>query len=191
MFSGLYVYNNYFYGNPGQGMTSELYLFGSCVVGSQGCLIAPQVFNNVFVNGSPGCVASPANSLFLNWGEGATVENNTFLGCSTSGSFPGNTGVDEYTSTAATGSTYYNNIFDDFNIAIYMPNGEGLIAAANNNDYYSVANVGKNNTGNYYSTLSGWQGCTSGGCPASHDGSSTSGNPLLTSAYQLTSGLSQ
>jgi hypothetical protein len=190
VFSGFYVYNNYFYGNPGQGMTAELYLFGTCVVGSEGCLIAPQVFNNVFVNGSPGCVATPANSLFLNWNEGATIENNTFVGCSTSASLAGNVGVDEYTSTAATGSTYYNNIFDDFNIAIYMPNGGGLIAAANNNDYYSVANVGKNNTGNYYSTLSAWQGCTSGGCPASHDGSSTSGNPLLTSAYQLTSGAS-
>jgi hypothetical protein len=191
-FSGFSIYNNLMYGNPGQGMTTMLYLFGTCQVGQQGCMTGTKVFNNLFVNQSPGCVGSPANGLFLNWTTGVLIENNDFIGCGTSSNPSGQIGIDEYTYQSQVGSTYKNNIFTNLNIAIYFPGAPfGFIVASDYNDFYNLGSVGavvgNGSPGPYYATLANWQACTTGGCPATHDTNSTSGNPLLTSTYQLPS----
>ena len=86
-----------------------------------------------------------------------------------------------------TGLTAENNVCSNVHLGLYLNNGGTVqLKAMDHNNPYTSSYVGSDNTGNYYGTLSNWQGCTSHGCPTVHDMNSTSGNPELTGSYHLT-----
>lgn len=174
--TGLQIYNNYIHGDPG--LTANTFIFLSDSGGTvQNCV----TYNNLLVNQGP-VGDYPANGLYQDWGQNDSFYNNTLVGISKTDSSQGNEGI---AVNPGTGLTLKNNIFSVFFIGIYMGSGASITVSDNNDfDTATLTSVAWNNVGTQYATLANWQGCTStGGCPASHDGSSINSAPALNGTW--------
>jgi hypothetical protein len=148
-FSGISIYNNSIFGDPGYGMTAFIFVFGKPP--GAGVTSGTNIFNNLLVNGSPGCKAAPANGLILEWAESSNIYNNTFAGCSTAANLSGNVAIDQL----GDNETIENNIFNVFQDGIFREGGS--LAASNFNDYHTVSTIAAIQGGPSLNTLSQWQ----------------------------------
>ena len=165
-FTNVFLYNNYFNGDPGANANAGFFSYPSGVAAETGIY----VFNNVFVNTSAGhCWAN--GPVGLSGVGDSMVMNNTFVSgtttCKDNGLIYENGG---------TGVTYYNNIHQNIaNAAVYVTSGT-TISAIDYNDYYQSASWF---FANWYSTLPNWESAVGG------DAHSTTGVPKLSSSYHL------
>jgi hypothetical protein len=166
--TGLSIYNNYIYGQPGTHMNADIYLAGGI-----GTITGSYVFNNVMAN--PNSAAAPASGFVADFGTNTNILNNTMQGASTS-----NTGG-ECILTYLSGGTIRNNVCSAVYVAIYIEPGAS-IGTSDYNDFSNPNAVAFNNKV-WYSTVATWQ--SSAGKPDSH---SISGHALLTGSLQLGTG---
>jgi hypothetical protein len=162
-----YVYNNYFYGDFGNGTavfdvqngsveTDTVYFFNNYA----------NVTATTGTTGGDGCI-------FSDNGSGATVihiYNNTCVGVNTMGGI----------AIAESGNTTYaeNNIIQNWNTPFWLFDSAPLPTALNYNDWYQPS-IGSNgiwdNNGVSYNTLSSWTAASG------FDANSITGNPSLNS----------
>jgi hypothetical protein len=166
-FTNFYLYNNYYYGDPGTNANAGFFSYPASAAAESGIY----VFNNLFVNTSAGhCWANGPVGLAVVGT--STVVNNTFVSATTSCKDNGLIYED-----GGTGVTFQNNILQNTpNAAMYVTSGTKISASNYNDDYLSASWF---YSGNWYSSLASWQAM-------GYDLNSTTGNPILTSSYHLT-----
>jgi hypothetical protein len=166
--TGLSIYNNYIYGQPGTHMNSHIYIAGGI-----GTITGTYLFNNVMAN--PNSAAAPASGFIADYGTNTNILNNTMQGSSKS-----NTGG-ICILTYLSGNTIRNNICSTVYVGIYVEPGSS-IGTSDYNDFYNLNSVAFDNS-NWYSTIADWRSA-----PGSPDVHGVSGNPLLSSTFQLGTG---
>jgi hypothetical protein len=166
--TGLSIYNNYIYGQPGTHMNSHIYIAGGI-----GTITGTYLFNNVMAN--PNSAAAPASGFIADYGTNTNILNNTMQGSSKS-----NTGG-ICILTYLSGNTIRNNICSTVYVGIYVEPGSS-IGTSDYNDFYNLSSVAFDNS-NWYSTIADWRSA-----PGSPDVHGVSGNPLLSSTFQLGTG---
>ena len=165
-FTNIYLYNNYFDGDPGAYGNAGFFSYPASAASESGVY----VFNNVFVNESAvHCWANgPVGLAAVGT---STIVNNTFVSKATSCKDTGLVYED-----GGTGVTIHNNIFQNTaNAALYVTSGTTITNSNYNVAYQSASWF----YGNWYATLSGWQAL-------GFDLNSTTSNPQLTGTYHLT-----
>ena len=166
--TGLSIYNNYIYGQPGTHMNSHIY-----IAGGVGTITGTYLFNNVMAN--PNSAAAPASGFIADWGTNTNILNNTMQGASAT-----NTGG-ECILTYVSGNTIRNNICSTVYVAIYIEPGAS-IGSSDYNDFSAMNSVAFYNS-QWYSTVATWRAS-----PGSPDAHSVSTNPLLSTTFQLGAG---
>jgi hypothetical protein len=166
-FTNFYLYNNYFYGDPGANANAGFFSYPASVASESGIY----VFNNVFVNAS-------SNHCWANGPVGlatvgsSTVVNNTFVSYTTSCKDTGLIYED-----GGSGVTFENNVMQNSaNGAMYVTAGTTILASNYNDEYESASWF---YSGTWFPSLLAWQ-------VLGFDRNSTTGNPMLTSTYHLT-----
>lgn len=172
--SGIQIYNNYIYGDPGINGNTFIFSFPTA-----GTITSPiQIFNNTLSDTSATHLTADGFVALDN--VSGTIVNNTLLnpgsGSASGGTQP--TGVHLY--TAGT-NTVENNIFSGLSEPLDFA-VSGTIS--NYNDFYGVPVNGgwEEPTNTYYSSLASWVTGTG------HDAASITSNPNLNSSYVPQSG---
>lgn len=171
--SGIQIYNNYIYGDPG--INGNTFIFS---YPDPGTITSPiQIFNNIFADNSSTHLTADGFVALIN--VSGTIVNNTFMnpaGGSAGGSQP--VGVDIYTGGT---NTVENNIFSDLTEPLRF-GAAGMVS--NYNDFYGVPTNGgwEQPFGTYYSSLASWTAATG------NDAASSTSNPSLNSSYVPQSG---
>jgi hypothetical protein len=162
--SGLYIYNNYFYGSFGVDYTAQIF-----TETDTGTNAAEEVYNNLIVNTTT--TQSSNGAIDLQTGASGLIANNTIVG---SGSANGGVGMQIIQGTSI---TQKNNLIQGFN---YMEStSSGVTFAAtdlNNNLYYDSSNwFVYQGTGE--GSFAAWKTATG------QDGNAVSSNPNLNGSY--------
>jgi len=157
--SGLQVYDNYIYGNWGDGINA--FIFIEC--NSGGTCPSPQVFNNLLVDAT--VVPRNGNGFISVDGTSPVIANNTMVG----------TSITQYGAGVWTGTNAVIENNTEQNVSFALTNASGgTISVMDYNNYY---NIGNWNNG----TFAQWQ--TSCSCDAHSTGNT---NPNLSASYQPT-----
>jgi hypothetical protein len=129
-FTNFYLYNNYYYGDPGANANAGFFSYPGSAAAESGIY----VFNNLFVNVSTGhCWANGPVGLAVVGT--STVVNNTFVSATTSCKDNGLIYED-----GGTGVTFQNNILQNTpNAAMYVTSGTKISASNYNDDYLSAS----------------------------------------------------
>jgi hypothetical protein len=158
--NGLQVYNNYIYGNWGNGVNAWIFVEAN----GGGAIASPEIFNNLLVDGTT--VAHAGNGLLSIDGSNPLILNNTM---------DGGTAQNSCMLWTGNGGTVENNICMNSSQAVIYK--ASTITAMDYNDYYNVSASGWNN-----GSLAKWKSSCS--C----DSHSITSNPNLSPSYQPLAG---
>lgn len=165
--TGLSIYNNYMYGEPGTHMNAYIY-----IAGGVGNITGTYVFNNVLTD--PNAAIYPNAGFIADVGTNTSILNNTMLGASNSPT--GGVCINLY----LLGTFIRNNICSTTYSGIYVHPG-AVLASSNYDNFFNMSTDIAYLDGTWYSLVL-WQ--------ALEDANSNIGNPELSASFQLGSGSS-
>ena len=161
--TGLQIFNNYFYGDPGQNHTALINVETQSGNTNDGAML----YNNVLTNSSSAHI--PPYGYISSGGTNISLYNNTIVGSSTSQG-----AANECFYLGGTNYKIVNNTCQNVGLFLYLP-PKGSVAVANNNNWYQG---GGYFAGGTVLNLSAWKTL----CQC--DANSTTSNPNLDSSFK-------